>query len=107
MQTMLLLFLLRSVLLTEWQYLIHSSATLTKSVRGWCHKWGMCLNISKTKTISRSRIMLPCFPELTLNDIALKETSEVIILGVTYEPKLTCERHVRSVASSASQTIVL
>ena len=51
--------------------------------------------------------MLPCFTELTLTDIALKETSELIILGVTFDPKLTFERHVKSVASSASQRIGL
>ena len=70
---------------------------------------GTRLNIGKTKTmtISRSRTMLPCFPELTLNDIALQETSELIILGVTFDPKLTFEQHVRSVASSASQIICL
>ena len=67
----------------------------------------MSLNVGKTKTmtISRSRTMLPNFPILTLNDVALKETSELNILGVTFDPKLTFERHVRSVASSASQRI--
>ena len=45
----------------------------------------MCLNVGKTKTmiISRSRTMLPSFTELTLNGIALEESSELIILGVT------------------------
>ena len=69
----------------------------------------MSLNVGETKsmTISRSRTMLPRFPELTLNDIALKETSELIILGATFDTKLTFERHIRSVASSASQRIGL
>ena len=49
--------------------------------------------------------MLPSFPELTLNGVALKESSELIILGVTFDPKLSFERHVRSVAASASQKI--
>ena len=67
----------------------------------------MCLNVGKTKTmtISRSRTVLPSFPELTLNGVALKESSELIILGVTFDPKLSFERHVRSVAASASQRI--
>ena len=51
-------------------------------------------------TISRSRTMLPSFPNLTLNDVALKDTSELNILGVTFDPKLTFERHVRSVAKT-------
>ena len=49
--------------------------------------------------------MLPTFPELTLNSVALKESSELIILGVTFDRKLNFERHVRSVAASASQSI--
>ena len=67
----------------------------------------MCLNVGKTKTmtISRSRTVFPSFPELTLNGVALKESSELIILGVTFDPKLSFERHIRSVAASASQRI--
>ena len=49
--------------------------------------------------------MLPSVPELTLNGVALKESSELIILGVAFDPKLSFERHVRSVAASASQRI--
>ena len=67
----------------------------------------MCLNVGKTKTttISRSRTVLPSFPELALNGVALKESSELIILGVTFDPKLSFEQHIRSVAASASQRI--
>ena len=49
--------------------------------------------------------MLPSFTELTLNGDALKESSEHIILGATFDPNLSFERHVRSVAASASQRI--
>ena len=50
-------------------------------ISNWCTRWGMCLNVGKTKTmtISRSRTMLPSFPDLTLNGVALKESSELII----------------------------
>ena len=78
-------------LLIEWMYLIHYRATLTESVIGVItYKWDMSLHIGKTKTmtISRSRTVLPSFPELTLNGIALKETSELIILVVASDPKL-------------------
>ena len=54
-------------------------------------------------TISRSRTVLPSFTKLTLNGVALKESSELVILGVTFDPKLSFERHVRSVAASDSQ----
>ena len=64
-------------------------------------------NVGKTKTmtVSRSRTALPCFPDLTLDDTVLEEQSELVILGVTFDTKLTFEKHVRSVASSASQKI--
>ena len=76
-------------------------------ISNWCTRWGMCINVCETKTmtISRSRTMIPSFCELTLNGVALKESSELIILGVTFDPKLSFERHVRSVAASASQKI--
>ena len=53
----------------------------------------------------RSKTVLPSFPRLTLNGVVLRELSELIILGVTFDPKLTFERHIRSVAASASQKI--
>ena len=43
--------------------------------------------------------MLPNFTELTLNGVALEESSELVILGVTFDPKLSFERHIRSVAA--------
>ena len=76
-------------------------------ISNWCSSSGMCLNVGITKnmTISRSRTVLPSFPGLTLNGVALKESSELIILGVTFDPKLSFERHIRSVAAFASQKI--
>jgi len=73
----------------------------------WCSRWGMSLNVGKTKTmtVSRSRTVLPRFPILTLNGVELEEQSELLILGVTLDSKLTFERHVRSIASSVSQRI--
>ena len=38
-------------------------------------------------------------------NVALKESSELVILGVIFDPKLSFERLVRSVAASASQRI--
>ena len=55
-------------------------------ISNWCTMWGMCLNVGKTKTmtISRYRTMLPSFPDLILNGVAPKESSELIILGVLH-----------------------
>ena len=87
----------------------HSLQCDIDRISSWCSRWGMSLNVGKTKTmtVSRSRTMLPSFPELSLNGVALKEMTELIILGVIFDPKLTFERHVRSVATSASQRIGL
>ena len=90
MPMMPLLFLLHSVLLIECQSQILSSVTLTRLVIGV--PGGECVLMfgkTKTMTVSRSRTVLPSFPELTLNGVALKEPSGFIILGVTFDPKLS------------------
>ena len=55
------------------------------NISDWCYKEGTSLNIVKTKIISRSRTLLPSFPEVTLNGIVLKETAEFIIFEVAFE----------------------
>jgi len=79
------------------------------SINSWCSTWGMHLNVGKTKTmtVSRSRTLLPRFPDIMLDGVALKKPAELEILGVSFDSKLTFERHIRSVASSASQRIGL
>ena len=56
-------------------------------VSEWCDLWGMKLNASKTKTmiVSRSRTMHPQSPPLTIGRIVLKESDDLVILGVTYD----------------------
>ena len=74
-------------------------------VSEWCDLWGMKLNASKTKTmiVSRSRPMHPQSPQLTIGGTVLKESDDLVILGVTFDSKLTFERHIRSVSRAASQ----
>ena len=76
-------------------------------VNAWCDLWGMKLNVSKTKTIivSRSRTMHPQAPPLTIDDTVLKEYDDLDTLGVTFDSKLTFEKHLRSVARAASQRL--
>ena len=64
----------------------------------------MKLNASKTKTmiVSRSRTMHPQSPPLTIGGIVLNE-SDLVILGVTFDSKMTFEKHLHSVSSAASQ----
>ena len=56
-------------------------------VSEWCDLWGMKLNVSKTNTmiVSRSRIMHPQLPPLTIGRIVLKESDDLVILGVTFD----------------------
>ena len=66
---------------------------------------GMKLNASKTKTmiVSRSRTMHPQSPALTIGGTVLKESDDLVILGVTFDSKMTFEEHLRSVSRAASQ----
>ena len=68
-------------------------------VNAWCDLCGMKLNASKTKTmiVSRSRTMHPQSPPLTIDGTVLKESDYLDRLGVTFDSKLTFEKHLRSV----------
>ena len=68
-------------------------------VSEWCDLWGMKLNASKTKTmiVSRSRTMHPHSqsPPLTICGTILKESDDLVILGVTFDSKMTFEKDLR------------
>ena len=75
----------------------------------WCDLWGMKLNASKTKTmlVSRSRTMHPQSPPWTIGRTVLKESDDLVILGVTFDDsKITFEKHLHSVSRAASQRLV-
>ena len=64
----------------------------------WCDLWGKKLNASKTKTmiVSRSRTMHPqLITILTIGETVLKESHDLVVLGVTFDSKMTCEKHRR------------
>ena len=67
----------------------------------------MELNVSKTKTmvVSRSRTVHPQSPPLTIGGTALKESDDLVILGVTFDSKLTFEKHLCLVSRAASQRL--
>ena len=52
-----------------------------------CDLWGMKLNASKTKTmiVSRSSTMHAESPALTIGGTVLKESDDLVILGVTFD----------------------
>ena len=76
-------------------------------VSEWCDLWGMKFNARKTKTmiVSRSRTMHPQSPPLTIGGTVLKESDDLVILGVTFDSKLTFEKHLRLVSRAASQKL--
>ena len=89
----------------------HDRSTLAASlnddlavISDWCSRWGMSVNPSKTrkKVISRSRTVEPLFPDLVVNDTVVEMVSELKILGVILDSKLTFEKQVRAIAASAS-----
>ena len=73
----------------------------------WCGFWGMKLNPSETKImiVSRSRTMHPRSPPLTIGGTVLKESDDLVILGVIFDSKMTFERHLRSGSRAASQRL--
>ena len=58
---------------------------------------GMKLNASKTNTmiVSRSRTVHPQSPPLTIGRTVLDESDDLVILGVTFDSKMTFEKHLR------------
>ena len=76
-------------------------------VSEWCDLWRMKLNVSKTKTmiVSRSHTMHPQSPPLTIGGTVLKESDDLVILGVTFYSKMTFEKNLHLVSSAASQSV--
>ena len=68
---------------------------------------GMILNAGKTKTmiVSRSRTMHPQSPPLTVDGSVLKESVDLGMLGVSFDSKMTLEKHLCSVSRAASQRL--
>ena len=74
-------------------------------VNEWCDLWVMKFNASKTKTVivSRSGSMHPQSPALTIGGTVLKESDDLVIYAVTFDSKMTFEKHLSSVSNEASQ----
>ena len=73
----------------------------------WCNLLGMKLSASKTKTmiVSMSRTVHPQLTPLTLDGTVLKESADLVILGVKFYTKMTFQKHLRSVSSAAAQRL--
>ena len=49
--------------------------------------------------------MHPQSPPLTIGETVLKESDDLVIFGVTFDSKMTFEKHLRSVSRAASQRL--
>ena len=76
-------------------------------VSGWCDLWGMKLNASKTKTmiVSRSCMVHPQLTPSTLDVTVLKESADKVMLALTFNAKMTFEKHLRCVSSAADDRL--
>ena len=73
----------------------------------WYDLWGIKLNARKAKNmiVSWSRTMHPQSPPLIIGGTVLKESDDLVILGVTSDSKMTIEKHHRSVSRAASKKL--
>ena len=76
-------------------------------ISDWCSRWGMLVNASKTRgmIISRSRTVEHLFPDLVIDGSVVEMISELKILGVILDSKLTFGKQVRAIAASASMRV--
>ena len=51
--------------------------------------------------------MHPQSPALSIGGTVLKESGDLVILGVTFDSKMTFEKHLRSVSRAASQRLCI
>ena len=67
------------------------------------------MNASKTKTMieSRSLTMHPQSPALIIGGTVLKEFDDLVILVVTFDSKMTFEKHFLSVSRAAFQWLCI
>ena len=49
--------------------------------------------------------MHPQSPPLTIRGTVLKESDDLVILGMRFDSKMTCEKHLCSVSRAASQKL--
>ena len=65
------------------------------------------MNASKTKTmiVLRTHTIHPLSPPLTIGGTVLKESDDLVVLGVTFDSKMPFEKHLRSVSTADSQRL--
>ena len=76
-------------------------------ISDWCSRWGMLVNPSKTRgmLIYRSSTVEPLFPDLLIDGSVVEMVSELKILGVILDSKLTFEKQFRAIAAPVSMRV--
>ena len=62
----------------------------------------MNARMTKTMIVLSSCTMHPQSPPLTIGGTVLNESDDLVILGVTFDSKMTFEKHLHSVSRAAS-----
>ena len=90
----------------EWVAVSESMNRDLNRVSVWCNLWGTKLNASKTKTmiVSWSRTVHPQLTQLNLDETVLKESADLVVLWVTFDAKMTFEKHLLSVSTVPSHS---
>ena len=76
-------------------------------ISDWCSRWGMLVNPSETRgmLISCSCAVEPLFSDLLIDGSVVEMVSELKILGVILDSKLSFEKQVRAISASASMRV--
>ena len=61
-----------------------------------------------TETETRGLVQcIPSHPHLTIGGTVLKESDDLVMLGVAFDSKMTVEKHIRSVFRGTSQRLAI
>ena len=63
------------------------------------------MRVRQTMIVSRSRTVHHQLTPLNLDGTVLKESADLVILGVTFDAEMTFEKHLRSVSSAHAQRL--
>ena len=76
-------------------------------ISDWCSRWGMLVNLSKTRgmLIFCSCTVEPLFPDLVVNGTVVEMVSELKNLGAILDSNLAFEKQFRAIAASASRRV--
>ena len=76
-------------------------------IQEWCNYWCLILNPNKSRAliVYRSRTANLPHGDLVLSGISIRASTNLDILDVKFESKLTFEDHVRVIVSRVSQRI--